>query len=182
VAPNPLANGNQNGPLEIRSLYGDRRIGRIALGAALCRCDRRAVPERTGSSDSSRDGDHSRPLDCGRCCQDAFAGLGRHVSTVTNPAAYLQRSVVNLSIRVTRRRATVARQPRGFAPVTNLPDLNETWVAVTKLPARQRAVVALRFWSDMSEVEIANALGWPAGTVKSTLHRALKQLRKDLAP
>jgi RNA polymerase sigma factor (sigma-70 family) len=66
--------------------------------------------------------------------------------------------------------------------VTNLPDLNETWVAVTKLPARQRAVVALRFWSDMSEVEIANALGWPAGTVKSTLHRALKQLRKDLAP
>jgi RNA polymerase sigma factor (sigma-70 family) len=114
--------------------------------------------------------------------QDAFAGLGRQASTVTNPAAYLHRSVVNLSIRVTRRRATVARQPRGVESVTNLPELDETWDAVSKLPVRQRAVVALRYWSDMSETEIANALDWPPGTVKSTLHRALKQLKKELAP
>ena len=42
---------------------------------------------------------------------------------------------------------------------------------VTRLPARERAVVILRFWEDLSESTIATTLGWPTGTVKSTLHR-----------
>jgi RNA polymerase sigma factor (sigma-70 family) len=51
---------------------------------------------------------------------------------------------------------------------------------VTKLPVRERAVVVLRYWQDLSEADIANALGWPRGTVKSTLHRALNRLKKEL--
>jgi RNA polymerase sigma factor (sigma-70 family) len=48
------------------------------------------------------------------------------------------------------------------------------------LPARERAVVVLRFWLDWSEADIAASLGWPVGTVKSTLHRALKHLKKEI--
>ena len=44
----------------------------------------------------------------------------------------------------------------------------------------ERAVVILRFWEDLSESSIAETLGCPAGTVKSTLHRALNRLRREL--
>lgn len=112
--------------------------------------------------------------------QDAFAGLHRRFRDVENPVGYLQRSVVNASIKVLRRRRTAAlHRPEG-PPVTHIPEVDETWEAVIRLPARQRAVVALRYWEDLSEAEIADSLGWPAGTVKSTLHRALKRLKKEI--
>lgn len=114
--------------------------------------------------------------------QDAFAGLHRRSSFVLNAEGYLQRSVVNLSIKVLRRRAVASRHPLDPAPLTNIPELDETWAAVTRLPPRQRAVVALRYWDDLSEREISLALGWPPGTVKSTLHRALRRLKEELQP
>lgn len=112
--------------------------------------------------------------------QDAFAGLHRHRADVENPEAYLQRSVVNLGIKLLRRRAVAGRHPLPVAPVTDNPEVDETWAVVCRLPARQRAVVALRYWSDLSEADIAATLGWPAGTVKSTLHRALARLKEEL--
>lgn len=114
--------------------------------------------------------------------QDAFAGLNRRVERVSNPEGYLQRSVVNLSIKLLRRRSVAARHPLNPAPVTNIPELDETWSVVEKLPPRQRAVIILRYWNDLSEEEIARTLGWPKGTVKSTLHRALDHLKKGLTP
>lgn len=111
---------------------------------------------------------------------DAFAGLFAKGDMVINPEGYLQRSVVNLSIKVLRRRRVVAKHPPGLAPVTHIPEIDETWWAVSRLPVRQRAVVTLRYWHDLSEAEIATTLGWPAGTVKSTLHRALKRLKEQL--
>jgi RNA polymerase sigma factor (sigma-70 family) len=114
--------------------------------------------------------------------QDAFAGLHRRQAGVTNPEGYLQRSVVNLSIKVLRRRAVASRHPPEPPPITNVPEVDETWEAVTRLPPRQRAVVALKYWDDLSEAEISRTLGWPPGTVKSTLHRALKRLKEELQP
>jgi RNA polymerase sigma factor (sigma-70 family) len=111
---------------------------------------------------------------------DAFVGLCRKESAIVNAEGYLQRSVVNLSVKVLRRRRVAAQHPPALAPVTNIPEIDETWQAVARLPVRQRAVITLRFWEDLSETEIAAALAWPAGTVKSTLHRALKRLREDL--
>lgn len=111
---------------------------------------------------------------------DVFVGLQRHVGNVANPAGYLHRSVVQRSISVLRRRRTSSRHPLPRPAVVLTPEIDETWQAVTALPVRERAVVVLRFWRDLSEADIADTLGWPVGTVKSTLHRALRRLKEQL--
>lgn len=52
--------------------------------------------------------------------------------------------------------------------------------AVDALPAQHRLVVICRYLLELSEAETAQVLGWPAGTVKSRLSRALNQLRGEL--
>ncbi|OEJ26127.1 RNA polymerase subunit sigma-24 [Streptomyces agglomeratus] len=58
------------------------------------------------------------------------------------------------------------------------------WRAIMKLPDRQRAMVVLRYYEDLSEVQTAEVLGVSVGTVKSAVSRALGKLREDpeLAP
>lgn len=51
--------------------------------------------------------------------------------------------------------------------------------AIARLPARQRAMVVLRYYEDMSEAQTAEALGVSVGTVKSAVSRALSKLRED---
>ncbi|MET9557829.1 SigE family RNA polymerase sigma factor [Streptomyces sp. NPDC006645] len=53
------------------------------------------------------------------------------------------------------------------------------WRAVMKLPDRQRAMVVLRYYEDLSEVQTAEVLGVSVGTVKSAVSRALGKLRQD---
>ncbi|MEU6577729.1 SigE family RNA polymerase sigma factor [Streptomyces sp. NPDC046805] len=53
------------------------------------------------------------------------------------------------------------------------------WRAVAKLPARQRAMVVLRYYEDLSEAQTAEVLGVSVGTVKSAVSRALGKLRED---
>jgi RNA polymerase sigma-70 factor (sigma-E family) len=53
------------------------------------------------------------------------------------------------------------------------------WRAIMKLPARQRAMVVLRYYEDLSEVQTAEVLGVSVGTVKSAVSRALSKLRED---
>jgi RNA polymerase sigma-70 factor, ECF subfamily len=49
--------------------------------------------------------------------------------------------------------------------------------ALAQLSAEQRHVIALRYGADLTEVDIAQVLGWPVGTVKSRLNRARERLR-----
>jgi RNA polymerase sigma-70 factor (ECF subfamily) len=52
--------------------------------------------------------------------------------------------------------------------------------ALARLPEAQRLVVTCRHLLDLDEGETAAVLGWPRGTVKSRLHRALKLLADEL--
>ncbi len=54
--------------------------------------------------------------------------------------------------------------------------------AVARLPARQRAVVALRAWQGMSYAEIAEVIGCTEATVRSHMHHGLAAMRKYLEP
>jgi RNA polymerase sigma-70 factor (ECF subfamily) len=54
--------------------------------------------------------------------------------------------------------------------------------ALARLSPKQRAVLFLRYTMDMPSAEMAAVLGWRAGTVKSRLHRALRQLEADMTP
>jgi len=54
-------------------------------------------------------------------------------------------------------------------------------LALGELPDRQRAVVVLRHYQELSLEEIASTLGMSLGTVKSSLHRALHRMRATLA-
>jgi RNA polymerase sigma factor (sigma-70 family) len=49
--------------------------------------------------------------------------------------------------------------------------------ALAHLNAEQRRVIALRYGADLTEIDIAQVLGWPIGTVKSRLNRARERLR-----
>jgi RNA polymerase sigma factor (sigma-70 family) len=58
-------------------------------------------------------------------------------------------------------------------------DRDEVWRAIAQLPRRQRAVIILRYYEDLTEAQIADLLGCSAGTVKSQCSRAIATLRLD---
>jgi RNA polymerase sigma-70 factor (sigma-E family) len=76
-----------------------------------------------------------------------------------------------------RQETTVSQLPD--APATEAPAGRDAdlWAFVQTLPRKQRAVVVLRFYEEMSEAETAAALGVSVGTVKSQTSRALASLR-----
>ena len=57
---------------------------------------------------------------------------------------------------------------------------DELWQAVLRLPPRQRACIALRYYEDLPEREVAAILSCSVGTVKKQSSRALAQLRREL--
>jgi RNA polymerase sigma-70 factor (sigma-E family) len=105
-----------------------------------------------------------------------------------NPAAYARTTLLNLSTDHWRARAVRVREVSGVVP--DVPSHDEQpgfgdealLAAIRKLPPRQRAVVVLRYWEDLSVEETATAMGCTTGTVKSTASKALAHLRRHLEP
>ena len=67
----------------------------------------------------------------------------------------------------------------GFDPYHRVEERDSLRRALAELPPRQRAIVVLRFYEDLSEAQVAEALGCSVGTVKSTVSRALARLREN---
>ena len=104
-----------------------------------------------------------------------------------NVDAYVRRIIINEHNSLWRRPwkkrevATEQLPERGYVDRQQDPaEVDAVWAAVRGLPARQRAVVVLRYYEDLSEAEIADTLEISAGTVKSQASRALATLRDRL--
>jgi RNA polymerase sigma-70 factor (sigma-E family) len=103
-----------------------------------------------------------------------------------DPEGYLRRTLCNLAIDGHRRAGrwrqrerllrTGLRQPED--PAGDV-DLRDALVRLLmQLPARQRAVLVLRYWEQLTDAETAAALGCPEGTVKSAGARGIARLRE----
>lgn len=103
------------------------------------------------------------------------------------PEPYVRRVMVNTFASAWRRKWN------GERPTEELPEhpgddfatasthRHDLWDALGRLPRRQRAVVVLRFFEDLSEAETARVLECSTGTVKSQTSKALAKLRIDPA-
>lgn len=105
-----------------------------------------------------------------------------------DPEGYLRQTLCNLATDGFRRRTRLQRKllllKAGTQPLADPiaeVDLRDALVRLMiQLPARQRTVLVLRYWEQLTDSETAAVLGWPEGTVKSTAARGLHLLR-DLA-
>jgi RNA polymerase sigma-70 factor (sigma-E family) len=124
--------------------------------------------------------------------QAAVERLLRRRRQVDDVEAYLRRILYNLAAdgwhkrgAWYRRRALPPSQPNddtGPDPITTV-DLRDALVrALREVPPRQRAVLVLRYWEQLTQAETADVLGCSEGTVKSATSRGLARLRELTAP
>jgi RNA polymerase sigma factor (sigma-70 family) len=78
------------------------------------------------------------------------------------------------------------RRPRPVGEIVEAgaaqpPDADGLWEVVSTLPPKQRAAVALRYWSDLPHAEIAAALGCSPEAARRNLHEGIKRLRRELS-
>ncbi|MDI2128067.1 SigE family RNA polymerase sigma factor [Yinghuangia seranimata] len=110
---------------------------------------------------------------------------GRRLDRIDNIEAYTRRTLMSVFIS-SRRRLWRREHPHAAPPDTQAapggdPELGlAVRAALTRVPARQRAVLVLRYWEDLSVEETAHILGVSPGTVKSQSARGLAALRTAL--
>lgn len=151
----------------LAELYAIRRLELVRLAALL-----------VGDQETAED-----------VVQDAFAGLSSGGLRDPGKAMhYLRRAVVNNARSALRRRRTARLfVPPRTAPARSAEELavlsdehRQVLNALQQLPRRQREVLVLRFWSELTVAETADALGITDGTVKSATSRGLVTLTKRL--
>ncbi|GAB2760901.1 SigE family RNA polymerase sigma factor [Salinifilum aidingensis] len=156
-------------PLTLEDLYHQQRMRMVRLAILL-------VDEPTTAED---------------VVQEAFTGLYRNWSGLRDSKAavgYLRTAVINASRSVLRKRKTAreyqpphqthARSAESLAMLTT--EHQSVVTALGKLARRQREVLVLRYYDNLSEAEIAEATGLSRGAVKSTASRALSALQKAM--
>jgi RNA polymerase sigma-70 factor (sigma-E family) len=120
--------------------------------------------------------------------QDAFVAMHGSWNRLRDPEkalAYLRQAVVNRSRSTLRHRVVVAKYPP--EPPPDVPsaehfavaagEREQIMAAIRLLPRRQRETLLLRYYSDLSEAQIADTLGISQGAVKSHASRGLSALR-----
>jgi len=108
------------------------------------------------------------------------------VEGMDRPVAYARRIVVNQATSWRRLKSShelpsvIHDEPAWADRMDELSEHDRVWRAVLSLPPRQRAVTVLRYYEDLSEVDIAETLGMAPGTVKSSAHAANRRLAEIL--
>lgn len=109
------------------------------------------------------------------------------IRRLEHPRAYARRILVNLALDGARgrarRRGELGAEPVAPIVIDPLPAIDtraELLQALGQLPARQRAVLVLRYFNDLTETQVAETLGCSPGTVKSSASRGLARLREAL--
>ena len=105
--------------------------------------------------------------------QGALDGYVRRVLVNTQTSRWRRRKVDEYPTEALPERST------GRDATDDLVLHDALWAALGALPKRQRAMVVLRYYEDLSEAETAHVLGVSVGTVKSTTSRALMKLRES---
>lgn len=156
-------------PADVGELYREHALGLIRLAMLM-----------VGDTPTAED-----------VVQEAFLGLHRKQNALRDPAAalsYLRSAVLNRCRSVLRRRTVAGRfrqphQPPAWSAEERVIDGQErqqVLAAIARLPRRQREVLALRFYCDLPEAQIARTLAISRGTVSATTSRALTALAKLL--
>ncbi len=101
------------------------------------------------------------------------------IDSKDDPEGYVRRIMVNRNVSIWRR----YRRERLMdeVPERQLPDRtrdDSLWAAIKQLPTKQRAIIVLRYYEDLTEAQIAATMGCSAGTVKSQASRAMAKLRE----
>ncbi|MDO5535343.1 MAG: sigma-70 family RNA polymerase sigma factor [Propionibacteriaceae bacterium] len=119
--------------------------------------------------------------------QDVFVDLVRDRAKIRNPRGWLRTAVVHRARSKARRRVSAENYLRRYGDVEAVGDFSGSVVekdrvriALANLGPEQRATVFFRYYLDLPDAEIAEALGCAVGTVKSRLSRAHAQLRQFL--
>lgn len=108
------------------------------------------------------------------------------VSRVDHPRAYARTVMTNEAISWSRKRSSTEHPSQTWADVAvpgheeRVTQTEQVRQLLQELSPRQRAVVVLRYYEDMSEAEIAASLGISTGTVKSHAHHAMRSLERLL--
>lgn len=115
-----------------------------------------------------------------------YVGWSR-LRAVENAEAYTRRTLVTTVTSWSRRKSWRSEQPTERVPeratrldIDAIAERDAVWREIQALPPRQRAVVVLRFYEDLTEKQAAAAMGCSVGNVKSQAHTALKNLRARL--
>lgn len=129
-------------------------------------------------------GDHHRGEDL---VQTALTRVYLKWDKIDAPLAYARKALVTAHIDSTRRRwwgerptETLPEPPGDSGDIDAADERDRLRRLLTGLSARERAVIVLRYYCDLSEQDVADELGVPVGTVKSTCSRALARLRVEI--
>jgi RNA polymerase sigma-70 factor (sigma-E family) len=120
--------------------------------------------------------------------QSALLRVMRGWRRVDDPMAYVRRTMANLHIsRWRRHRArellmAVLPERRATDDIPAVAERDALLRGLRSLPPRTRAVIVLRYWVDLSEVDAAAVLNCSVGSVKSQASRGLARLRNQLEP
>jgi RNA polymerase sigma-70 factor (sigma-E family) len=111
------------------------------------------------------------------------------VARSDSPDGYVRKILTNQFIELRRgswlRRVLLRAEPDEIRTVpadhaAETVERDRIWTMLSRLPRRQRAALVLRYYEDLPDAEIAEALGCAVGTVRSSISRALATLRAEL--